>query len=375
MKIQNSNGKKMLPLILIIGFIIILLSVIIVVLLNQPKNSNTPKNEVTQEEQNKDNKPKEDDELLKEIEKEKNKDKEEKIEINKEYLKKDGVSIKDLFDSTGDEAGKLHIGDFVDYTAGNWTEKEINDANANGELSKPTDRFQFGGYNEGYSRDRSVVPLEKEYSFIKELKEDGSGKRAVRGWRIFDITDKEIVLISAGCPEDYYHPESKKSAYISEYILTGEVNSNANAEWLELGTTYKARNWKEYLNSDFYAIKANTLTKKQLDDWYKKYITKEDSDIWVNTTLQKVYDTKYENLIDNYGYYWLSSPYSETNLYGFFPSAKAIGNSTNVYGNVFGIRVLVYLPGDIKFKEEPIGTKKITSREKDYEYNIWEISR
>lgn len=372
MKIRNSTGKTIVPLILIILFLIILFSIVIVIALNDNKSSDSEEKNVTEQEEQKQENKKEDD-SFKEIEDEIKKDKKEEKE-NKEYLDKEGVNIDNIFDKTGQEDKKLHIGDFVDYTAGEWTEEEINSINANGKVNKPTENFQFGGYNVGYSRDRSVVPLEREYAYVKENNGDDGEKRAVRGWRIFDVTNNEIVLISAGCPEDYYHPESKRSAYISEYILTGEVNSNANAEWLELGTKYKARTWEEYVNKEYYAIKANTLTKDKLDKWYEKYIGS-DLDVWVNTSFQKIYDTNYENLIDNYAYYWLSDSYNEINLYGFFPSAKAIGNSTNIYGNVFGIRTLVYLPRDIKFKEEPIGTKTVTSRDKDYEYNIWQISR
>lgn len=311
----------------------------------------------------------EDDDFFKELDKKEN-DKEDK----KEYLDKDGVNITKIFDKTGKNDKKLHIGDFVDYTAGEWTEEEIEEVNANGKVNHPTEHYQFGGYTEGYSKDRSVVPLQKDYSYVKETDSESGEKKSVRGWRIFDITDKEIVLISAGCPEDYYHPDVRRSAYISEYILTGQVNSNINAEWLELGTKYKNRTWKEYVNKDYYAKSANVLDKEKLEDWYKKYID-ENADIWVDTSFKKIYDTQYENLIDNYAYYWLPNSYSENNLYGFFPSAKAVGNTTNTYGNVFGIRVLVSLPGDIKFKEEPIGTKTVTSRDKDYEYNIWQISK
>lgn len=363
-KIKDAKGIALISLIGIIVGIIIIVSIVVILVFrnNGEKNENT-NNEVETEQQ-------EDDPFF-EPEEDDNKNKEEDV-IPKDYENKEGVKITEIYDSTGEESNKLHIGDFVDYTAGKWTESQINKIDANGKQKKPSKAYQFGGYVEGMSRDGSVVPANSEYSYIKE-EVDGE-TRTIRGWRVFDINDDEITLISAGCPEDYYHPAEGRSAYISQYILTGEVNSNINAEWLELGTKYKTRTWEEYVNSEYYATKASALSKTKLDEWYSKYI-EPNADTWKNLTFQKIYGTKYENLIDNNSYFWLQEPYNLTNIYGFFPNARAIGNSTNKYGNVFGIRVLAHLPAEIKFKEEPIGTKTVISQGENYTYNIWEISR
>lgn len=367
---MNENNSKKIPLIAIIGIIIlaiIIVATIIIVASSRGQNSGTTNNTVTE-------KPKEDDDFFNDVKENKTKNETSKNKT-KEYEKKDGVDIKQLYDSTGNDDNKLHIGDFVDYTAGKWTQEEIEKIDANGQRQKPSNGYQFGGYAVGMSRDGNAVPCNEDYSYIKE-KVNNSNERSVTGWRIFDITDDEIILISAGCPEDYYHPEGTRSAYISEYILNGEVNSNINADWLGLGTKYKNRTWEEYVNSQFFATRASVLTKEKLDEWYSKYITKEkDADVWKNPILQKVYNTTYENIIDNYSYYWLATSYNDSNIFGFFPEVKAIGNSTNKYGNVFGIRVLIHLPIGIKFKEKSIGTKIITSRDNSYNYNIWEISR
>ena len=365
---KDNNGLSQIALIgTIVGIIIVIsLVVVLVVFSGKGKEKQNENNQNETVNENNDffsntNKNEIDD-----------KNEKEKDDKEKEYLSKDGVKIEELYDSTGEEEEKLHIGDFVDYTAGKWTEDEIEKIDANGERKKPTTSFKFGGYKEGDSRDKSVIPCNENFNYIKE--KDSDDENVACGWRVFDITDDEIVLISAGCPEDYYHPAEGRSAYISQYILTGEVNENCRAEWIGLGTKYQKRTWNEYVNEDYYATKATSISKTILDDWYEKYIGR-GLDTWKNEDFQKVYDTNYENLIDNYSYYWLPNSYSESNIYGFFPHARVIGNSTNKYGNVFGVRILVYLPKDIKFKEESIGTKTILSRDKDYKYNIWEISR
>ena len=76
-------------------------------------------------------------------------------------------------------------------------------------------------------KENDLLKIDSELLAIL-LKDKTTGK-AVKGWRIFDITDEKITLISAGCPEDFYHPVDGNSAYISEYILTGHINSIADA--------------------------------------------------------------------------------------------------------------------------------------------------
>lgn len=361
---NNPKGINKIALIGIIAAVVVVIIVGAVLLLSPKKNSQKDNNTTNTQNTG-------EDEFLNEVE---GNTVDDNKNEQKEYANNEGVEISELFDETGEDENKLHIGDFVDYTAGTWTKEQISKINANGKKKKPEEAYQFGGYTAKMSRDESVVPCNDDYDYVKEKIDDSDDEQNITGWRVFDITDDEIVLISAGCPEDYYHPEDGRSAYVSQYVLTGEVNSSINADWLGLGTDYKKRTWKEYVNSDYFATKATVLTKQDLDNWYSKYIS-ENSDVWKNTVVQEVYETKYESLIDNYSYYWLASPYNASHIYGFFPIARAIGNSTNKFGNVFGIRILVHLPNDIKFKEESIGTKTIISRDNSYEYNIWEISR
>ena len=60
------------------------------------------------------------------------------------------VSVNEIFDETGTIPDKLHIGDFVEYDAGTWTQEEIdaiktgdksNLQTANGSTSLPTNAF------------------------------------------------------------------------------------------------------------------------------------------------------------------------------------------------------------------------------------------
>ena len=128
------------------------------------------------------------------------------------------------------------IGDFVNYSAGTWNGdngeefKKIEESTGitpNNSTALPRGKFQFGGFTSTSSKDGNAT-TDASYGKYDYVKDKTTGK-AVKGWRIFDITDEKITLISAGCPEDFYHPVDGNSAYISEYILTGHINSIADA--------------------------------------------------------------------------------------------------------------------------------------------------
>ena len=288
-----------------------------------------------------------------------------------------GVSVSDIFDATGTVEGKLHIGDFINYTAGDWTDGKMSEiaktgVEANNSINLPTTNFQFGGFTNTSSRDGNATPYDNTYNYVQETKSDGT-KQAVTGWRLFDVNDGAITLISAGCPEDYFHPYVSSwidSAYISEYILTGNINSNADASALELGTTYKVRDWSMYKNSKYKAQTATILTKAKLDEWYNKYQNMTNADTHIYETFQTIYGTKYESLIDNYVYYWLCSAYGNIGVYYIHPASH---KEDTYYDRAFGVRVLVSLSSEIKLSEEPNGTKTVTSRNVDYTYNIWNL--
>ena len=201
------------------------------------------------------------------------------------------------------QASKVKVGDFVNYSAGNWTAADMTKIQnsgakiaANKSTSLPSSNFQFGGFTEGSSKDGNATPYNSSYAYVTD-KSTGS---AVTGWRVFDVDGDSVTLISAGCPEDYYHPylSTGNGADISEYILSGNTNSSAPSE-LELGSKYTARDWSMYVNASYGSgITATALTKTKYDAWLSKY---------AGGSTSKIQGNSYESLIDNYSYYWLAS--------------------------------------------------------------------
>lgn len=284
----------------------------------------------------------------------------------------------ELFDATGEIEGKLHIGDFVNYTPTDeiWTEDDMNKIKSSGtkiEANKsktelPNTGYQFGGFAVGDSKSGNAREYNLNYSYIK----DSEGKK-VTGWRIFDVAeDGAVTLISAGCPEDYFQPSNSalNASYISEYILTGSKNGDT----LDIDfTAYTPRDWTMYENTNIGST-AGVLTKEKLDCWYAKYITKTTAtDIYTNETFRKIYNTKYEGLIDNYSYYWLSTAYYNGNLHYVDPNYMYVsgGNSS-----ALGIRVLISLPSNIKIKSAGSEKKTVISRENNTQrYNVWDLTQ
>ena len=282
-----------------------------------------------------------------------------------------GQTISDLFDETGNVEGKLHIGDFVNYTPSNdtWTAEEITQINANGSnTSLPSSSYQFGGFAAGDSKSGNAKPYNSSYAYAK----DSTGS-AITGWRVFDVADGTVTLISAGCPEDYYHPNVTNGGYISEYILTGTKNSSgSSADY----TGITPRDWSMYVNSSLGATKAGVLTKTGLDSWYTKYITNGTAaDTYNDATSQKIYSTKYENLIDNYSYVWLAS--ASTSLSNFLYLVDPYdGRVSYRYNYAFGVRVLVSLPSNIKLDSTSSGTKTVINRDSTQQnYAVWDFAK
>ena len=269
-------------------------------------------------------------------------------------------------------ASKVKVGDFVNYSAGTWNEADMTKIKnsgakiaANNSTNKPSQAFQFGGFTVGSSKDGNATPYNSSYAYVTD-KSTGS---AVTGWRVFDVDGDNVTLISAGCPEDYYHSGNTNYAYISEYILSGNTNTSASSD-LGLGSTYTARDWSMYENSDYGSgITATALTKTRLDQWYNKNYNLTSANVYDDNTFQKIYGTNNESLIDNYSYYWLASARSSSYVCRVDPDRRDVGNNNH---NVFGVRVLVSLPSGIS-TSEPVGTKTVTSRGTDYTYNVWNI--
>ena len=276
-----------------------------------------------------------------------NNDTQNKFEVGVVIIKE--LTVADIFDSTGNDSNGLHIGDFVDYTAGNWDATSLAKITASGAklaptTTKPTAGYTFGGFGSTASRDGNAESYDSStYTYVKYT----SGN-AVTGWRVFDVdtTSNKITLISAGCPEDYYHPYGTSYGYISQYILTGDSTGKPSS--LDL-SSYTPRDWTMYENSSKGAIEnsAVALSKTRLDEWYSKYVVA-SADTYTSSIFQKIYNEnsfkKYQTLIDNYSYYWLASAYpGYTNSLSYVgPNNKYVSRSSNL---AFGVRVLVSISG------------------------------
>ena len=250
----------------------------------------------------------------------------------------------------------ISVGDFVNYDAGTWTSSEISAIGATGSSTLTTTNYTFMGYTAGQSRNDNATPYNTSY------------KPVASGWRIFDIdqTNNKITLISAGCPETYRHNNATNSGYISEYILSGNINSNTTSSTV---SSYKARTWNEYVNTAQKATKAKVLTKSDLDSWYTKYMGVSGANTFTTATFQKIYNTPYESLIDNYAYYYLGTAYTtNTYLYANYPYNKRI-YYRRAYA--YGVRVLVTLENvDLTYS----GRQDVTSRSVTQQYNVWNIN-
>ena len=292
------------------------------------------------------------------------------------------ASPSELFDPTGENEDGLHIGDFVNYDAGTWTEEEINSiqtglktslVTANNSTSKPSTAFQFGGFTAGSSRNGNATPNDTSYNYVKD-KETGE---AITGWRVFDVEGDTVTLISAGNPEDYYHSGNTNYAYISEYILTGNINSSWS-NGTEEAENYQKRNWDMYVNTSQYGESAGVLTKAMLDAWYTKYTDTPNADTYTNATFQKIYQdpyTKYQNMIENYSDYWLSSAYNSYLVCSVRPIGRYV-SYINTYA--YGLRAVVSLKSNVQFTATKARTKTVTGGNTskyggNQTYNVWDI--
>mgnify|MGYP004657757041 CR=1 FL=1 len=301
---------------------------------------------------------------------------------------KNPVSVSSLFDQAGTDTNKLHIGDFVNYDAGTWTAAEIsaiqtglktNLQTANGTASLPTNGYQFGGFKAGASRNGNAKPYTytSGSTVIGTYLKDSSTNSAVTGWRVFDVNGNTVTLISAGNPEDYKLPNETNSAYASEYILSGNVNSGWSSSQ---AANYQKRDWSVYVNKNQKAVSATPLTKSRLDSWYTKYTGISNADTSTVETFQRIYHQeqyiKYQNLIDNASYYWLGVSHNTTDMKYVDTGSCNVTTNTNY---TFSVRMLVTLSSDVLFTPSKIGTKTLSGGNMDriggkQTYNCWEIS-
>lgn len=312
-------------------------------------------------------------------------------------------SIVDLYNE-----GVLLIGDFVDYDAGRWTTEEINGINLEGSngfvvttcfdtsncaaLVPSGIKLSFLGFKKDTSRNSGALepymhPVIYKYPRMYDIEdkdkyEDTSSIDEVpplSGWRIFDINDNEIVLVSAANPERYVdYSEDVNHSAISQYILTGTGKDD-----------YEPRNWNMYKNNEYTVVTgARMLTYTDLKAWFKKYVAAEgesvDSLVGDNTIFQKIYTSHlgYQNLIDNHTQIWLG----DTNgyMYATDPHNRYIYPQEN---GDFGIRILVILSADAQVKVKPksklivtekdlpYGTNNLYDETTEQIYKLWELKK
>ncbi len=257
-------------------------------------------------------------------------------------------AISDLYDGinnpndTGYKETEMHIGDYVDYTAGTWSETKAAPTSEN--------PFEFGGYTAGQSRDTSATGGKT-----------GSGY-GYSGWRIWDISeDKQtMTLISAGCPEIYYHPYGTNYAYNTEKILIGETTGTVDES-----KPNTPRIWSNYINTAKYANNARAMKKSDLDEWYGKYIDSSITDSWNIDSFPLNADNKLISIVENGYYYWLSSAGSDFSVCAVAPVSRYMHRGCDSEG---GVRLLVSLKSEVKFNETP---EKV--EHDGFSYNKWII--
>ena len=285
--------------------------------------------------------------------------------------------------------GILQVGDFINYELGEWTEEKmsliktghINSlVSANNQYSLPNTEFQFGGFVVGsvIGNNSFADWLITNYGY-KEYLTNANTLEDISGWRLFDVEeDGSIVLISAGNPENYVHPYANGNGYISDYILTGNINDKWN---VTTASNYKIRNWNMYKNTEQYATNVEVLTKSRLEKWYSKYIIK-NADILNKQTFRLIYDLQYQryyNLIDNWSYYWLPGFGDSSRMYCVVPEDREVASPPQTFA--FGIRILIVLSPETLIIKEPVDKITVTTNSDDYHgdelldqtYNCWDI--
>lgn len=277
-------------------------------------------------------------------------------------------TAEEIFDETGEEEGKLHVGDFINYDAGTWNQEDFNTIKTGPKdsllpitVNTSLRSYQFGGI--GTTRNDNAAPYRETYNYLHD-----SNGNEVAGWRLFDVVDGKMILISAGNTENYtYQVADENSAYISQYIATGQINNAANS--LDLPNNYEKRTWNEYKNNNPLVLSATTITKTDLDEWYGKYVDKESSNIDVSsvTTFRKVETTKYKTLILNNSFYTIFESATSKNLYYHDPSGRHIVKILSPY--TLGVRVLITLSPSAKLLGEIQETKEIDN----YTHNVWQL--
>lgn len=221
------------------------------------------------------------------------------------------------------------IGDFVKGFLGNWTDEdfskiESSGLNVNKSIATPSVQGQFGGFTNITSKDGNATP------YVSSYDADFSGWRV---WSI-DTNTKEVVLISAGCPETYFH---------------GSGNSNQSKNILK-----NTRNWTMYENDLVQANSAKCLNGEEAVSWYNSNIGGNFTIIDNGSTSSTWYLGSFVarevkpnshgadkvTVIDNGTHYWFSTAYDSSYLYFVHTNSRHVHATAGI---PIGIRVLVTL--------------------------------
>ena len=108
---------------------------------------------------------------------------EENVSSMSDRIKEQVSGVSDL-PTSPTLASQAEIGDFVNYSAGNWTATKA--------IPTSSTLLTFVGYQSGKSRDTSVTC-------------SGTSNNTYSGWRVFSISGDTVKLIHAGTPECFYH--------------------------------------------------------------------------------------------------------------------------------------------------------------------------
>lgn len=294
------------------------------------------------------------------------------------------VSVDEIYDKDNVVSEMLHIGDFVNYDAGTWSQEEISSiqvgpvdrpVSATNSLERPENDYEFGGFRVGTSRNSTTIfpvfPGLGEVAYINNARTN----KPIDGWRVYDINEDsgEVILISAGHPELFYQTDVSDAGYSTPYIFSGIIHSS----WGETNANkYLRRSWDVYVNEKQGATSAYILTKNDLQSWYSKYINV-SGDLWNISNFQKMYSySRLHNIIDNYSFWYLSSTRASAGPYFVQgDSGRRLRGGNSV---ALGVRINIILSADAKFSTTRIGTIKLRSEHLDdyggdQIYNVWDL--
>lgn len=153
------------------------------------------------------------------------------INSGKIYKIDDAGNIEEIKNIDKILESEIKKGDYIDYKAGKWTLNEINELEnkklySGKQIPTVGNEYKFGGYEVGDSKDEAV------------------NNNEFNGWRVLEIKNDTIKIISEGVLESYFQPLESKSAYKTTYILRGAGEEN-------YGQMYNKRTWNEYENKRF----------------------------------------------------------------------------------------------------------------------------